>query len=75
MKPAIKESAARSAILFGPPVTGKTSLVSAIAAAIVWDYVELHPSHFVAEGLPEVQHTADRIFRTIQCTSIMRWCY
>jgi ATPase family protein associated with various cellular activities (AAA) len=51
-----------SAILFGPPGTSKTSLVSAIAGAIGWKYVELHPSHFVAEGLPSVQSTADMIF-------------
>jgi hypothetical protein len=61
----IDEAVPRSAILFGPPGTGKTSIVRAIASSIGWDYVELRPSHFVAEGLPKVQHTADIIFRTL----------
>jgi len=56
---------ARSAILFGPPGTSKTTLVRALADLIEWDYVEIHASHFVAEGLPEVQKTADTIFKQI----------
>ncbi len=56
---------ARSAILFGPPGTSKTSLIRALADVIEWKYVEIHASHFVAEGLTEVQKTADRIFRQL----------
>jgi hypothetical protein len=64
-EPLIREDFPCSAILFGPPGTSKTSLVTAVAGAIGWNYVELHPSHFVAEGLPSVQHTADVIFRKL----------
>ena len=58
----IRDTQARSAILFGPPGTSKTTLIQTLAAAIGWEYVELHPSHFVAGGLPNVQRTADEIF-------------
>jgi hypothetical protein len=58
----IREAEARSAILFGPPGTSKTTLIQLLAAAIGWEYVELYPSHFVAGGLPNVQRTADEIF-------------
>ncbi len=61
----IKKEESRSAILYGPPGTGKTTIARALAGIIGWDYIELHASHFVADGLPNVQRTADEIFRKL----------
>ena len=58
----IQKWQARSAILFGPPGASKTTLARCVAGSLGWKYVELHSSHFVAEGIQEVQRTADRIF-------------
>lgn len=61
----IGKTNSRSAIFYGPPGTGKTTIARALAGMIRWDYIELHSSHFVADGLPNVQRTADEIFRRL----------
>jgi hypothetical protein len=58
----IRNWQARSAILFGPPGASKTTLARSVATSLGWKYVELHSSHFVAEGIQAVQRTADGIF-------------
>jgi ATPase family associated with various cellular activities (AAA) len=61
----IDDKQARSAILFGPPGTSKTTLVRSLGDVIDWKYVEIHASHFVRQGLAQVQKTADDIFEQL----------
>jgi ATPase family associated with various cellular activities (AAA) len=61
-EPLIQTNQARSAILFGPPGTSKTTIVEALAAAIDWDIVEIHASRFLVEGMDRVPSSADWIF-------------
>lgn len=58
----IRDDLARSAILFGPPGTGKTNLVEAIAGALGWPFVEVTPASFLSEGLDRVSARADEVF-------------
>ncbi|MGP3999366.1 ATP-binding protein [Streptomyces sp. 8N706] len=42
----------KAVILFGPPGTGKTSFVKAVASRLDWPFVELFPSRLAAAGGP-----------------------
>lgn len=55
----------RSALLFGPPGTAKTSIVRAMARVIGWPLVELDPSHFLRNGLENIYSRADEIFKDL----------
>jgi hypothetical protein len=56
----------RSALLFGPPGTAKTTIVRAIANEIGWPLVELNPSNFLSRGLENIYSQADEIFSDLQ---------
>ncbi len=63
--PLLRENHSRSAILFGPPGTSKTTLVQCIAGALGWNYLEVHASSFVVDGMESVHERADWIFSRI----------
>lgn len=52
----------RSALLFGPPGTAKTSIVRRLATAIGWPCVEIRPSDFLRKGLDNIYVVANEIF-------------
>ena len=55
----------RSALLFGPPGTSKTSLVRAIARMVGWPLVEIGPSDFLKQGLDQIYSQANEIFEDL----------
>ena len=52
----------RSALLFGPPGTSKTSYIKHLAAEHGWPCVSINPSHFLRDGLERIFGRANEIF-------------
>lgn len=57
--------AARSALLFGPPGTSKTSITGAVAHDLNWPLIAITPADFVKGTLAEVYLRADEIFHDL----------
>ena len=55
----------RSALLFGPPGTAKTSLVSALSSKIGWPLIELNPSNFLGQGLEHIYQQVEDVFNDL----------
>ena len=56
------KGAPRSALLFGPPGTSKTTVTDAVAGDLGWELIQIDPSHFLAEGLDGIYLQAEKIF-------------
>ena len=51
-----------SAIFFGPPGTSKTEMTKQISEFLRWPHVTIDPSHFIRNGMDQLQTEADKIF-------------
>ena len=55
-----------SAILFGPPGTAKTTICTALARRIGWDFLVIDTSVFLADGLTNVAARIRYVFERLQ---------
>ncbi len=52
----------RSALLFGPPGTSKTTIVRALAERLEWPFLEITPSDFLRGGLEKIYVESNKVF-------------
>jgi AAA+ superfamily predicted ATPase len=57
----------RSALIFGPPGSGKSTIPEALAERLGWQYIVLTPGLFLSEGeqniIPKLNEIFERLFR------------
>lgn len=59
-------SSPKTIIFFGPPGTGKTHFVKAIAGVLSWWYIEIAPSLLMAEGTEKMGANLRRIMEKVR---------
>jgi DNA polymerase III delta prime subunit len=55
----------RSALLFGPPGTSKTSFAKAIAGKLKWPLLIINPSDFLSSGLEQIYVRVTEVFQDL----------
>lgn len=65
LSPSFALKSRRSALLFGPPGTSKTSLAEGIAHRLGWPFIELSPSDFLRGGLEGIYHQVNEVFEDL----------
>jgi hypothetical protein len=64
-RPLLDRDWARSALLFGPPGTGKSTLARSVALELGWSFIEITSAEFLDQGTDFVSARADAIFRSL----------
>lgn len=62
----VRRPYAASMIIYGPPGTRKTTLVSELANALDWPLLTLSPPVFLHDGLDGLEAAADEVFTDLQ---------